>query len=119
MTSSEGKLATMATTMYGFTPTNAMIVGTEGSIRFTSEFNLPGGFELWSRDGDTRLSDEEPATRHFEGLYFEAAEVARCIAAGKTETPCRPLDDTLATMATLDMIRASVGIDFKAAGLAE
>ena len=30
--------------------------------------------------------------RHFEGLYYEAAEVARCISAGKLETPYRTLD---------------------------
>lgn len=119
MAGDTGALATMATTMYGFTPTNAMIVGSQGSIRFTSEFNLPGGFELWSRDGTIRLVYEESPTRHFDGLYWEAAEVARCISDGITETPCRPLDDTLATMATLDAIRAAVGIDFEAAGLEE
>ena len=37
-----GNQATMSTTLYGFTPTNAVIVGTEGTIRFESPFNLPG-----------------------------------------------------------------------------
>ena len=63
------------------------------------------------------LRHEEPTGAHFEGLYFEAAEVARCVAAGATETPQRTLDDTLATMATLDMVRDTLGIDFVQAGL--
>ena len=114
-----GNQGTMSTTLYGFTPTNAVIVGTGGTVRFGSEFNLPGPFEVISADGRTVLRYEEPAGRHFEGLHYEAAEVARCIAAGRQETPCRPLQASLDTMATLDLIRQAVGIDFAAAGLVE
>ena len=74
---------------------------------------------MTSADGGTVLRYDEPAGRHFEGLYFEAAEVARCIAAGATETPCRPLRASLETLEALDMIRAAVGIRFSAAGLIE
>jgi predicted dehydrogenase len=119
LTDAAGNQGTMSTTLYGFTPTNAVIVGTEAAIRFGSEFNLPGPFELHSADGRTALRHDEPAGRHFEGLHFEAAEVARCIVAGATETPCRPLQASLDTMQTLDMIRAAVGIGFAAAGLQE
>lgn len=111
-----GNQGTMSTTLYGFTPTNAVIVGTGGTVRFGSEFNLPGPFEVASADGRTVLRYEAPRGRHFEGLHHEAAEVARCIAAGRPETPCRPLQASLDTMATLDAIRQSVGIRFKAAG---
>ena len=62
---------------------------------------------------------EEPSGRHFQGLYYEAAEVARRISAGELETPYRPLDASLDTMATLDLLRRAVGIDFSAAGLQE
>ena len=72
-----------------------------------------------SADGSQTLRYEEPSGRHFEGLYYEAAEVARCITAGELETPYRTLDGSLNTMATVDMIRRSVGIDFSAAGLVE
>jgi predicted dehydrogenase len=114
-----GNLGTMSTTLYGFTPTNAIIVGTEGNIRFDSPFNLPGPFVAMSADASRTLRYEEPAGRHFEGLYYEAADVARRITAGELETPYRPLAASLNTMATLDMIRRSVGIDFSAAGLRE
>lgn len=111
----QGNLGTMATTLYGLTPTNAIIVGTKATLRFGSEFNLPGPFELISADGSARLQYGEAPARHFEGLYYEAAEVARCIAAGRTETPKRPLSATLQMMTLLDQIRAAVGVDFNAA----
>jgi predicted dehydrogenase len=115
----DGNQGTVSTTLYGFTPTNAVIVGTEGTIRFDSPFNLPGSFAVISADGSQTLRYEEPSGRHFEGLYYEAAEVARRIAAGELETPYRPLNASLNTMATLDMIRRSIDLDFSAAGLVE
>jgi predicted dehydrogenase len=115
----EGNQGTVSTTLYGFTPTNAVIVGTEGTIRFDGPFNLPGAFVVASADGVQTLRHEEPSGRHFEGLYYEAAEVARRIRAGELETPQRTLDSSLETMATLDLIRRAVGIDFSAAGLLE
>ena len=119
MTDAAGNQGTMSTTLYGFTPTNAVIVGSGGSVRFGSEFNLPGPFEVISADGETILRYDEPIGRHFEGLYFEAAEVARCVAKGATETPFRSLQASLDTLEGLDMIRAATGIGFAAAGLAE
>jgi predicted dehydrogenase len=114
-----GNQGTMATTLYGFTPTNAVIVGTEATVRFGSEFNLPGPFEVISADRRAALRYEEPAGRHFEGLCYEAAEVARCVQAGAVETAARPWRASLETMETLDIIRAAVGIGFGAAGLVE
>jgi predicted dehydrogenase len=114
-----GNQGIFSTTLYGFTPTNAVIVGTEGTIQFDSPFHLPGPFVVTSAGGSQTLRYEEPSGRHFEGLYYEAAEVARRITAGELETPHRTLDASLNTMATLDMVRRAVGIDFSAAGLVE
>jgi predicted dehydrogenase len=119
LTDAEGNQGTVSTTLYGFTPTNAVIVGTEGTIRFEGPFHLPGPFVVASADASRTLRYEEPSGRHFEGLYYEAAEVARCISARELETPQRTLDSSLQTMATLDMIRHTVGIDFSATGLLE
>lgn len=119
MANDAGAHATMATTLYGFTPTNAAIIGTNGSIRFTTEFHLPGAFEVWSLDGTARLRWEEPRGAHFEGLYHEAAGIARTISSGDLESRCRPLDASLDTMKTLDAIRRALGLNFTAAGLIE
>ncbi len=40
------------------------------------------------------------------GYNYEAAEVARCLGAGRVESPLMPWSDTLAVMQTLDAIRA-------------
>lgn len=119
MQDARGFLATMATTPYGFTPTQAVVIGSEATLRFGGPLPLPGPFELWSREGSSILRYEEAVGRRFDGLYFEAAEVARRIATGDLESPCRPLEHSLATMATLDAIRRAVGISFAAAGLKE
>jgi predicted dehydrogenase len=119
LTDADGNQGTVSTTLYGFTPTNAVIVGTEGTIRFDGSFHLPGSFAVVSADGSKTLRYEEPCGGHFEGLYYEAAEVARRIVSGKVETAHRTLDASLETMATLDMIRSTIGIDFSTAGLVE
>jgi predicted dehydrogenase len=119
LTDAVGNQGTVSTTLYGFTPTNAVIVGTQGTIRFDGPFHLPGPFVVVSADGSKTLRYEEPFGQHFEGLYYEAAEVARCIVSNEVETPNRPLEASLKTMATLDMIRHSIGIDFSATGLLE
>ena len=43
------------------------------------------------------------------GLYHEALEVARCIGAGLTESPVRPLDATLATVRLMERARDLMG----------
>jgi predicted dehydrogenase len=119
LTDAAGNQGTVSTSLYGFTPTNAIIVGTEGTIRFDGPFHLPGGFAVVSADGLQTLRYQEPYGQHFEGLYYEAAEVARRITADELETPYRTLNASLETMATLDMIRHSIGFDFSGAGLFE
>nr|WP_234888332.1 Gfo/Idh/MocA family oxidoreductase [Agrobacterium larrymoorei] len=119
LANARGALGTMSTTLYGFTSTNASIVGTKGSIRFETEFHLPGPFEVWSLDGLVRLRYDEPRGAHFEGLFYEAAEVAWAISEGRLESIYRPLEETLATMETLDSIRTAINISFAKAGLVE
>jgi predicted dehydrogenase len=119
MANDAGAHGTMATSLYGFTPTSAAVIGTKGSIRFITEFHLPGAFEVWSLDGSVRLRYEEPRGAHFEGLYFEAASIARTISKGGLQSLERPLDASLATMATLDAIRLCLDIKFTDAGLDE
>jgi len=53
-----------------------------------------------------------PAGPHFEGLPYEAAAVARAIAAGQLEVPQRPLAESIRTMAVADAVRNQLGIVF-------
>lgn len=44
------------------------------------------------------------------GFCYEAAAVARCIAAGKTEAPQYPLQDTMLNMMIVEEIRNQLGV---------
>jgi predicted dehydrogenase len=110
-----GSQAVMNTQVHNFTPTAATIVGTVATLTIDGPFNMPGGFEIRFPDG-TRLRHNEPAGTHFEGLHYEAAAVARAIAAGKKETPQRTLASSIRTMEAADEIRRQLGIKFPGEG---
>lgn len=103
-------LATVHTSLFAFTPSTAVIAGTEGVLTIDGPFMIPGDFHVTAPDG-RRLDYTEPAIGH-EGLHFQAAAVARAIADGRTESALRPLADSIATMSVMDTIRRELGIVF-------
>lgn len=111
MSFSGGRQSVMNTQLHNFTPTSATIVGTEATLTIDGPFNMPGGFSVRFPDG-TRIAYDEPAGAHFEGLHYEAAAVARAIAAGETEVAQRPLAESVRTMAVADEIRKQLDIRF-------
>jgi len=98
--------ATLSTTLWAKTPTTASISGTEGHIRIAGDFYGPTSFVVTRRDGGLWTFDR-PASK---GLQFEAAEVARRVAAGETESPSMTWANTLEVMRTLDTVRAQIGL---------
>ena len=46
------------------------------------------------------------------GYNYEAAEVARCVQGGKTESAIMPLDESITIIDTLDSIRAQWGLRY-------
>jgi predicted dehydrogenase len=99
-------LATLTTTLWAKTPTTASISGTEGRITVAGEFYRPTSFRLERLDG--RVWNFDQPSRH--GLQYEAAEVARRVAAGEVESPRMMWQHTLDVMRTMDEIRANVGV---------
>lgn len=110
-----GAQAVVNTHIHNFTPTAATIVGSLATLAIDGPFNMPGGFELRFPDG-LRLRYNEAAGAHFEGLHYEAAAVARSIAAGRSESPQRPLASSIRTMEVADEIRRQLGIEFPGEG---
>jgi predicted dehydrogenase len=106
-----GNQAVLHTTLFANTPTAATIAGTEATLTLPGPFYQPGDLLLASADGGRRLAFTEPRTAH-DALHFEAAEVARCIAAGRLESPLRPLADSVTTLEVMDEIRRQLGIVF-------
>lgn len=100
--------ATLSTTLWSQTPTVAMISGTLGRIEVAGAFYAPSSFRVSLRDG-TSWEYVRPVAH---GLAYEAAEVARCVSAGLTESPRMTWQDTLDVMATLDEVRRQVGVAY-------
>ena len=88
------------------TPRTAVVIGTDGRIDVDPEFYAPTTFTVTRRDG-TRTRFEEPVDG---GMQFEAAEVARCIAAGRAESPRVSWQSTLDVMRILDAAREQLGV---------
>jgi predicted dehydrogenase len=103
-----GWIAELHTTLLSDTPTTATVAGTDGTLFLPGPFYQPGDMVFTSAAGDRRLTYTEPQTSH-DALHFEAAEVARCIAAGELESPLRPVGDSLQTLRVMDEIRKQIG----------
>jgi predicted dehydrogenase len=108
MRTAADQLAVLHTTQLGNTPTTAAIQGVEATLELAGPFYQPGPFTLRRVDGSV-LRWEEPRVAH-AALHFEAAEVARRVAAAETESPLRPLEDTILFLEAMDSVRALLGI---------
>ena len=113
LTTATGATASLLVSILTDTPSVASITGTLGRIDLGGPFYRPGPVALRLRDG-TDLDWDEPRVDH-AGLHFEAAEVARRIAGGDTNSPLRPWSDTVAALEVMDRVRSTAGIDFAAA----
>lgn len=90
------------------TPTTAAICGSEAMIFFDPDFYIPGVFTVSDNEGNTlRFTEEHVA--HTGGLHYQAADMARRIAAGERTSLIRPLADSIATMEIMDEARRQIG----------
>ncbi len=100
--------ATLSTTLWARTPTTAAITGTDGAITVEGPFYAPSSFTVRRNDG--RVWTHQRPTPH--GLQFEAAEVARRISEGATQSERMTWSNTLEVMTTMDTIREQIGLRY-------
>jgi hypothetical protein len=93
----------MHTTIQAETACAVAIAGSEATLTINGPFYMPGGFTV----GDRRY--DEPPVRH-GALHYQAAEVARCVADGRTRSALRPLEDSLTTLGALDAVRDRIAV---------
>jgi len=98
--------ASLHTTMWSKTATTAVIGGTEGRIEIASDFYRPTSFTVLRNDGAWWGYDREVDG----GFQYQAAEVARRIADGATQSPRITWDNTLEVMRTMDEVRRQAGV---------
>lgn len=104
-----GGIAVLSCSLVGATRNAGSITGTDGRIDLPPQFYRPGRFTLHRHDA-------EPEEFEFPiegwGYHHEAAEVARCLAEGATESPLVPHRTTLEVLTTLDAVRAQLGVAY-------
>ncbi len=83
-------------------PTKAAVVGTEARIEIGQRWYGQTAFDFIARGREARRYEAGAPS----GLHYEADEVARCLAAGRLESPLMPLDETVSIMATMDEVLA-------------
>jgi predicted dehydrogenase len=105
----EGRMAIIWTAVRTNTPHETTILGTDGMIRIERPSWRPTKMTV-SRSGQP--DEEIELAFPGNGYQFEAAEVARLLREGRTESDVMPLDETLAIMRTLDRIRAEWGLKY-------
>lgn len=107
-----GAQAVLTTTSGAAGPIRAAVVGTEARVEIERFFFTPSSFTLTARDGKVLQRYENDYRGH--GLREEAAEVARCLRAGLSESPVLTLDESLSIMRTMDEIRKQIGLEYGA-----
>ena len=98
--------ADLSTTLWAKTPTTSAISGTEGFITVDGDFYEPTSFTVQRRDG-RRWRFEQPMARTFA---HQAAEVARRVSEGATQSPLMPWEGTLAVLRVMDEVRRQIGV---------
>ena len=104
-----GALAHVWCSMAGATSCPARVVGTKARLEVEGRFyNVQSRVRLVGPDGS--VLDEFVPTVATHGFRFEAAEVARALAAGRLETWSMPWAATRRVMAAMDEVRRQVGV---------
>jgi predicted dehydrogenase len=107
----DGAQSVLHTTLFSHTPCQAVVAGSRATLTIPGSFYAPGDFTLTANDNVTRLQHREEPTRYRQ-LFHEAIHFAYCVGRGSTESPVRPLLDSITTLETLDEVRRQLGIVF-------
>ena len=104
-----GAMSVIGAAIRTSTPQPLVLNGTLGRITVQPPFWFSERLtvEVYGRE---RTEIELPMSGN--GFNYEAAEVMRCIRAGKLESDVMPLDESLALMRTMDEIRAQWGLRY-------
>ena len=103
----DGRSATLLASLESETGGRAVVAGTGGSIEIAPRFHHPDTL-IVKRNGQPVETVVREPTGH--GYCHEAIEVNRCLAAGLTESPVMPLDDTLAVQWAMEQVLEQLGI---------
>ncbi|QIN83510.1 gfo/Idh/MocA family oxidoreductase [Rubrobacter tropicus] len=104
-----GRLSSVTAGTRTATPHEATVFGTEGYLRIHSPWWRPEAMTI-SKPGTGDVLVREPTEEN--GFVYEAAEVMRCLRAGKKESEVMPLDETISVLDAMDRIREAWGLRY-------
>ncbi|SEE91466.1 Gfo/Idh/MocA family protein [Ruania alba] len=99
-------LALLGASLKGGTRNAATVTGTQGRVEIEPTFFAPTTLTVRPQGGEPRTLTP-PVGGGFE---YQAAEVARCVAAGRTESEVHSWADTIAVMEMMDEARRQFGV---------
>lgn len=108
----DGACAVLSCSIETSMPQEAVIAGTEGSIRIPHEFSHSDVLVVCRKGEEKRMTFD----RRGIGYYWEAEEVGRCIRQGLNESETMPHSESLDLMRTMDRIREQWGLTYPGEG---
>lgn len=104
----DDKMALLSCAIMTQMPRDLYIVGDYGYIQIPNVW--------YAQTAILRLHNKEDLVVNLpiegNGYNYEAAEVVRCLQAGKLESDIMPLDESLAIIGTLDKVRQQIGLTY-------
>ncbi|MFD4958538.1 Gfo/Idh/MocA family protein [Microbacterium sp. NPDC058389] len=110
MAHASGALSTTLSASRAAGPNTASVIGTEARIDIDRVWYSPTSFRVVAPDG--HVIEEYRSEIDGRGMQYQALAAERIIAAGRTDSDELPIDESVAIMATLDEIRALVGVRY-------
>ena len=110
MTHAGGGVSTSVSSARAVGPNTASVIGTEGRIDIDRIWYAPTSFRLVAPDGTVRESYESAIDGR--GMQYQALAAERLVVTGTPEGDILPIAESVAIMATLDEIRAQIGVRY-------
>ena len=106
----DGQQALIHTALDTAGPNTASVIGTNGWVAIDSVFYNPTSFTVFALDGSVVERYESSVSNR--GMQYQAAELERLVESGQLAGDILPPSETVAIMATLDEIRAQIGLSY-------
>jgi predicted dehydrogenase len=104
------RISTTYSSMETRSRNTAQVLGSEGRIEIGSVWYTPAPVAVYDPEGRLVDSFDQPVSGR--GMQYQATEVERLIGAGETVSALLTPDDSVAVMATMDQVRAAIGVRY-------
>jgi predicted dehydrogenase len=105
-----GQIATTYSASTTRGPNVAVVLGSDGRIEIDSVWYTATGLRVYDSNG-TMIENVRPLVKG-RGMQFQAAEAERLVSEGRISSGILPPQETVAIMATLDVVREQIGLRY-------